>query len=108
MTGQLVLVGNGRFYGGRYPFFPAAQLDDGALDVTVMPRLSWLVAARIVLALQRNCLGESRDVACFQTDSVTPPTADGTPWTVEGGTLGPLPAPISLRPRRLAGVGPAR
>lgn len=108
VTGQLVLVGNGRFYGGRYPFFPAAQLDDGALDVTVMPRFNWLVASRILLALQRDRLGESRDVACFQTDSVTLTTGDDTPWHVEGDNIGALPATISLRPRALRVVVPAK
>ena len=35
--GQLVLLGNGRFYGGRFPVFPKAQLSDGKLDLAVLP-----------------------------------------------------------------------
>ena len=32
-TGELVLIGNGRFYGGRFRLFPKADLRDGLLDV---------------------------------------------------------------------------
>ena len=31
VSGELVLVGNGRFYGGSLPVFPGARLDDGAM-----------------------------------------------------------------------------
>jgi YegS/Rv2252/BmrU family lipid kinase len=40
-TGQLVLLGNGRFYGGRYVVFPKADPADGILEVTVFPRVNW-------------------------------------------------------------------
>ena len=108
VTGALVLVGNGRFYGGRYPFFPAARLDDGALDVTVLPRLNWFIAARLFLALQRDRLAHSHDAVCFQTDSVTLSTADALPWHVEGDNIGPLPTTLALQPRALRVCVPAR
>src|SRR5438046_2025470 len=40
--GSFVLVGNGRLYGGRFPFFKHAVIDDGLLDVIVFKRLGYL------------------------------------------------------------------
>src|SRR4029077_15501578 len=40
--GSFVLVGNGRLYGGPFPFFKRAALDDGLLDVIVFKRLGYL------------------------------------------------------------------
>jgi diacylglycerol kinase family enzyme len=45
-TGQLVLVGNGRYYGGTFKLFPKADLRDGLLDVTVFPKVNWAVLLR--------------------------------------------------------------
>jgi diacylglycerol kinase (ATP) len=33
LAGEWVAVGNGRFYGGPFPVFPRARLDDGLLDI---------------------------------------------------------------------------
>jgi len=41
-TGELVLVGNGKFYGGPFEIFPRADLRDGMLEVCVLPRINWL------------------------------------------------------------------
>ena len=40
--GSFVLVGNGRRYGGPFPFFKQALLDDGLLDVVAFKRLGYL------------------------------------------------------------------
>jgi diacylglycerol kinase (ATP) len=45
-TGELVLVGNGKFYGGPFEIFPQADLRDGMLDVCVLPRVNWLALLR--------------------------------------------------------------
>ncbi|HTH48844.1 MAG TPA: diacylglycerol kinase family protein [Candidatus Limnocylindria bacterium] len=106
VTGQLVLIGNGRFYGGRYPVFPAARLDDGRLDVTVFPRVNWFTITRVFLSLQGNRLARSPDAICFQSESLTLSARDGTPWHVEGDNAGPLPRRFSIRPRALRVVVP--
>jgi YegS/Rv2252/BmrU family lipid kinase len=36
-TGEMVLIGNGKFYGGPYEMFPWADLRDGLLDVCILP-----------------------------------------------------------------------
>ncbi|HEX3889447.1 MAG TPA: YegS/Rv2252/BmrU family lipid kinase, partial [Verrucomicrobiae bacterium] len=39
--GELVLIGNGKFYGGSFEIFPAADLRDGLLDVCIFPRVDF-------------------------------------------------------------------
>src|SRR5262249_1193550 len=46
VQGQLVLIGNGRFYGGRYSIFPKADLRDGLLDVCIFPQVNWWTLVR--------------------------------------------------------------
>src|SRR5260370_26084414 len=45
LAGELVLIGNGRLYGGDYGFFPRASIPDSLLEASVFPP-----AARAVLA----------------------------------------------------------
>jgi YegS/Rv2252/BmrU family lipid kinase len=45
-TGDLVLIGNGKFYGGPFEIFPLAGLGDGMLDVCVLPLVNWPVLLR--------------------------------------------------------------
>src|SRR5947207_11579262 len=40
--GSFVLIGNGRLYGGPFPFFKHAITDDGLFDVVVFKRLGYL------------------------------------------------------------------
>jgi diacylglycerol kinase (ATP) len=50
-TGELVLVGNGRFYGGSFAMLPLADLCDGVLDICVLPRTDWWILLRIAPSL---------------------------------------------------------
>jgi YegS/Rv2252/BmrU family lipid kinase len=40
-TGELVLIGNGKFYGGPFEIFPQADLRDGMLDICIFPRVDF-------------------------------------------------------------------
>ncbi len=44
--GQLVLIGNGKFYGGRFAVFPRADLTDGLLEAVVYPKVNLECVAR--------------------------------------------------------------
>ena len=46
VRGELVLIGNGRFFGGPFGIFPPADLRDGLLDICVFPRINWLTFLR--------------------------------------------------------------
>lgn len=106
LVAPLVAVGNGRFYGGRFPVFPEAQLDDGQLDVTVLRRATLLSLSRVIIALQRDRLSTGPDALCLQTDSLTLDASDGTPWHVEGDPMGSMPISIGLLPKALTVVVP--
>lgn len=105
-SGELVLIGNGRFYGGRLPFFANASLDDGKLDVCVFPKAGFLTAIYIGFW---HCLGRFRlpsDVRCFQTNQLTLASKTKVQFELEGDLIGALPATIGLRPRILRVICP--
>ena len=78
-TGYVMLIEicNGTTAGGSYRFAPAAQPDDGRLDVCLVRRVSW---ARFLLAVPRVMRGTHatmREVALFQTRQVALRSLDG-------------------------------
>lgn len=102
----LVAIGNGRYYGGRFPAFPRARLDDGLLDVTIFKRATLLSMLRVFIALQRDRVAECRDVVCLQSKTLNLSASDGTRWHVEGDNVGALPVQIALMPATLRVVVP--
>ena len=107
VTGEFVGIGNGRFYGGRFPVFPGAQLDNGHLEVTVAPRMNPLTLLRLLTALWNDRLMDCASAVCFRATEGSMAAEDGTPWHVEGELGGSLPATFSLLPRGLRVVVPA-
>jgi diacylglycerol kinase (ATP) len=90
-SGQLVLVGNGRFYGGRFVLFPQADLADGTLEVTVFPRVNWMSVVRVgwnVLTGQSPAAGHALHL---RSESVRLSSPGPVPFHVEGDNAGHLP-----------------
>ena len=87
----LVLVGNGRFYGGRFRVFPRADLRDGMLDVCVFPKVNWLTVARCSPLLWRGSLPTSM-VHTFQAQTLALRSNIRVPLEVDGELIGQLPA----------------
>jgi len=105
-TGELVLVGNGRFYGGRFRLHPEADLSDGLLDVCVFPRANWLTLLRCggMFALGWNV--PTGVATCFRAKSFTLTSEMPTPFEVDGENVGHLPAAFSVQPQKLRVVVP--
>ena len=105
-TGGLVLIGNGRLYGGNFRVFPKADLRDGLLDVCVFPRANWFTLARCgpQLLLTGNLPASS--VQVFQARCITLTAPSRTPAEVDGELLGELPATFSLAAPKLKVVVP--
>ena len=101
LKGGLVLIGNGRLYGGRFRIFPKADLRDGLLDVCVFPRVNWFVLARCgpQLLLRGSLPRSAANVVQAKTIHLTAP--ERTPTEVDGELLGHLPARFSAMPSRL-------
>jgi YegS/Rv2252/BmrU family lipid kinase len=105
-TGELVLIGNGKFYGGPFEIFPAADLRDGLLDVCVLPRADWLMLLRCApgFAARRKLpekLARRFRAAAFELSS------DATAsFELDGELAGKLPVKFSAERGRLRVVVP--
>jgi diacylglycerol kinase (ATP) len=106
VTGELVLIGNGRLYGGEFRVFPEADLRDGALEVCVFPRVNWWLLARCGPGLLlRRRLPPSATVN-FRAASVTLKSPVAAPLEVDGEFAGHLPATFSIARSRLRVIVP--
>ena len=104
--GGLVLIGNGRLYGGPFRIFPRADLRDGLLHVCVFPRVNWLTLARCGPPLLLRGRLPASAVKMLQAKTVTLTSASRTPMEVDGELLGNLPATFSLAPCQLRVIVP--
>ena len=101
LEGELVLVGNGQFYGGSIAIFPRADLNDGALDVCVLPRVSLMTLVRCAPAfLLHKKLPEKvvkrLSVAAFELSSEAP-----VAFELDGEWVGRLPAKFAIERKKL-------
>jgi diacylglycerol kinase family enzyme len=107
MEGELVLVGNGRLYGGNYQVFPEARLEDGQLEICVFPKVSWRVLARCGPELLWSGRLPGTVVKRFTTPEVRLTSTGETPVELDGEWVGHLPARFSLRRQALRVIVPA-
>ena len=106
VTGELVLIGNGRLYGGYYKIFPDANMRDGLLDVCVFPRVNWMVLARCGPGLLLRGLLPASVARTFQAKSVTLSAPSATPLEADGELIGHLPAKFSVEQLKLRVIVP--
>jgi YegS/Rv2252/BmrU family lipid kinase len=105
-TGGLVLIGNGRLYGGDLPVFHKANLRDGLLEVCVLPHVSWLTLLRCTPSLLLRGRIPSSVSQVFQAESLALSSPSRTPLETDGELVGQLPANFSLQPSRLRVIVP--
>ena len=105
-TGELVLIGNGCFYGGKYRLHPGADLRDGLLEVRVFPKANWLTLLRCTgMFVARMDLPEGV-AKRFQAKTLTLTSESATPLEVDGENIGHLPATFSIQQNALRVVAP--
>ena len=106
LAGEWVAVGNGRFYGGPVPVFPHARLDDGLLDICVLPKTGFFL---LVAALAGLAVGRMHQF-CRARQLSAPALTLTSPARVllqlDGENAGPLPATLSIEPRALRVIVP--
>ena len=93
-----VVVANGRYLGGGIPVAPAARLDDGLLDVVVLPALS---TARLFGLVPRVLAGrqlKSRHVVHRRARRVTVAATGPMPVTIDGEPGGSAPVTYEVMP----------
>jgi YegS/Rv2252/BmrU family lipid kinase len=103
---QLVLLGNGRFYGGRFDVFPGADFRDGLVDACLFERVDWgslMHSGTTLLTVQRLPERNIRHLRAASFELNGPP---GTPFEVDGELAGTLPAKISVQKERLRVIVP--
>src|SRR5216683_6812880 len=105
--GSFVLVGNGRLYGGPFPFFKHALIDDGLLDVVVFKQLGYL---EIIKYLQ-NVLFSSEirlpEVEYFQTKELRVTSEENVPVEIDGELVGRCPVQFQVHEQKLRVLVPS-
>lgn len=95
--GSFVLVGNGRLYGGPFPFFKQAVADDGLFDVLVFKRFNYLEIIRYMQDVLFSPQITSPEVEYFQTAALRV-TSEGTvPVEIDGELIGNCPVEFKIR-----------
>jgi len=101
LPGELVLVGDGRLYGGNFQIFPEANLTDGLLDVCVFPRVSWFMLLRCGINLWLTGRLPEPAVTRLRAKSFDLVGPSAIRSEVDGDLAGPLPARFTVQPRAL-------
>ena len=105
--GSFVLIGNGRLYGGPFPFFKHAVIDDGLLDVIVFKSLGYL---EIIKYLQDVVFSDDirvPEIEYFQTRRLRVESEQLVPVELDGELVGNCPVEFSLQERSLRVFVPA-
>lgn len=103
---ELVVLGNGRYFGGRYAVFENANMSDGRLDACLFPKVNLWVGIRVASAvlatghLPRN-YGEHH-----QGETVSLTSHEPVPFQLDGELVGHLPVTMGLHPRALRVIVP--
>ncbi|MEP7072055.1 MAG: diacylglycerol kinase family protein [Verrucomicrobiota bacterium] len=98
---SFVLVGNGRRYGGPFPFFKRAHIDDGLLDVVLFKRLGYF---DIIHYLQEVIFSHSisgSEVEYLQTRRLQVTSEDEVPVEADGELIGCCPVEFEVQERGL-------
>jgi diacylglycerol kinase (ATP) len=109
LSGELVLIGNGRYYGGSFELFPRANLEDGLLDVTVFPQVNWEVLLRSGWGWLTDQIHAAAGCQVAQGDTITLAAAAAgasIPIELDGDNVGHLPASFGVRRRALRVLAP--
>jgi YegS/Rv2252/BmrU family lipid kinase len=105
-TGELVLVGNGRFYGGSFAILPLADLRDGRLDICVLPRVNWTALLRSApgLLLRGKLPASVAQHLSAETFELTSETAAA--FELDGEWVEKLPVTFAIEREKLRVVVP--
>ena len=106
ITGELALLGNGKFYGGPFEIFPGAELRNGRLDVCVFPRVNLGSLLRLAPGfLARRKLSEPR-VRRLRAEKIELTSDRPAAFELDGEWIGRLPATFSVAREKLRVVVP--
>jgi YegS/Rv2252/BmrU family lipid kinase len=105
-TARIVLLGNGRHYGGPFVLFKNARPDDGLLDVLAFRNHSPWDILRYVQAIAFGAHPGLPDVEYFQTRSLRLQSEQPVPVELDGELVGELPVRFGISRAKLRVLAP--
>jgi len=104
--GSFVLVGNGRLYGGPFPFFKHALIDDGLFDVVVFKRLGYLEIIKYLQDVVFSSDIRVPEVEYFQTQRLRISSEQDVPVELDGELAGNCPVDFQIKEKALRVLAP--
>jgi diacylglycerol kinase (ATP) len=104
---SFVLIGNGRHYGGPFPFFKHAANDDGLLDVVAFKQLGYLEIIKYLQDVFFSSDIRLPEVEYFQTRRLRITSEQDVPVELDGELVGNCPVEFAIRDQRLRVLAPA-
>jgi YegS/Rv2252/BmrU family lipid kinase len=101
LSGSFVLIGNGRLYGGPFPLFKLAKIDDGLLDVLIFKNLGYIEIMRYLQGVLFGTHIDMPDVEYVQTREARVTSTADVPVEVDGELLGNVPVTFGFARRKL-------
>ena len=103
---SFVLIGNGRRYGGPFPFFKHAILDDGLLDIVAFRQVGYLEIIKYLQDVFFSSDIRLPEVEYFQTERLRITSDQDVPVELDGELVGNCPVEFELRHHRLRVLAP--
>ena len=104
--GSFVLVGNGRLYGGPFPFFKQAVVDDGLLDVVLFKRLGFLEIIKYLHDVVFSSDIRVPEIEYFQARQLRVSSEQDVPVELDGELAGNCPVDFQMHERALPVLSP--
>jgi YegS/Rv2252/BmrU family lipid kinase len=104
--GSFVLIGNGRLYGGPFPFFKQAVMDDGLFDVVVFKRLGYLEIIKYLQDVVFSSEIRVPEVEYFQTRRLRVTSEQDVPLELDGELAGNCPVDFQIQNKLLRVLAP--
>ena len=104
--GSFVLVGNGRLYGGPFPFFKRAIIDDGLFDVVVFKRLGYLEIIKYLQDVIFSPEIRAPEIEYFQTRRLRITSEQDVPLELDGELADNCPVEFLIREKALSVLAP--
>jgi YegS/Rv2252/BmrU family lipid kinase len=104
--GAMVLVGNGRLYGGSFRMFPEAKMDDGLLDICLFERPGYWHALRHGFGILTASHTKLSGVQYMRSAHFSCRAASLTPVELDGEDAGNTAVEFRLAPKALRVLAP--
>lgn len=105
-SGELVVIGNGKFYGGSFPVFHKSDYQDGLLDACIFEKVNWRTLPGYLWDWASGKLFQPGGTTYLQGKELSLSSPARTSLQLEGELVGELPAAVTVRQRALRVVVP--